>query len=290
MSLADTDSTKPAATAATPPPAAKAASGESLFAVLGPLIGVFAAVIGLWYLYSGVILTETERNISLPFPHDVLRVSFFDGENLRELLSATGWSALISLIGLIIAVVLGVSIATLMSLQPWIERSLYPYAVLLQTVPILALVPLIGLRFGFGLNARVLVSVIIALFPIITNTLFGLKSAEKGHHDLFTLHGASTMTRLRKLQFPAAMPAMFTGFQIAGGLAVVGAIVGDFFFGRGKKGLGIRIRDYTANLDTEQLIGGIIMSAVLGIIVFWFFGWAKNKVVGDWAPSTTGND
>ena len=118
----------------------------------------------------------------------------------------------------------------------------------LASVPILALVPLIGLLFGFGFSARILVCVIIALFPIITNTLFGLKSAEKSQHELFTLHGAGTWTRLIKLQLPASLPAMFTGFQISAGLSVIGAIVGGFFFGRGPKDLGNRILLYSSRL------------------------------------------
>jgi NitT/TauT family transport system permease protein len=198
-----------------------------------PPLAVFAGFIGVWYFYSGVILDEVERNISLPYFHNVVDIAFLDGENRSELLSATWTSAWIAGIGLAIAVALGLFFAVLMSQAKWIERSFYPYAVLLQTIPILALVPVIGLRFGFGIGARVIVVVIISLFPIITNTLFGLKTAEQGHHDLFTLHKASRVTRLFKLQFPSALPAMFTGFQISAGLAVIGEIVGGFFFGRG---------------------------------------------------------
>ena len=196
-----------------------------------PPIAVFIGFIGVWYFYSGVILDEAERNISLPYFHDVVKVAFQDSENRSELLSATWTSAWIAAIGLVIAIVLGLLFAVLMSQAQWVERSFYPYAVLLQTIPILALVPVIGLRFGFGVPARVIVVVIISLFPIITNTLFGLKSAEQGHHDLFTLHNSSRLTRLFKLQFPSALPAMFTGFQISAGLAVIGEIVGGFFFG-----------------------------------------------------------
>ena len=95
------------------------------------------------------------------------------------------------MVGLAIAIVLGMLFAMLMSQAKWIERSLYPYAVVLQTIPILALVPLIGFWFDFNFRSRVIVCVLIAIFPIITNTLFGLLSADQGQHDLFTLHGAS---------------------------------------------------------------------------------------------------
>lgn len=249
---------------------------------VGPPLLVALAAIGLWYAYSGFVLTANERNISLPYAHDVWRVGFWNAENRGELLDALWVSTKVSMVGLVISMVLGIVVAVAMSQAAWIERSFYPYAVLLQTVPILALVPLIGLRFGFGFNARVLVVVIISLFPIITNTLFGLKSADQGHHDLFTLHNADRWTRLRKLQFPAAVPAMFTGFQISAGLSVIGAIVGDFFFGRGEQGLGLRIKEYTSRLKSEQLIAAIILSALLGIVVFEFFGWLKQRLIREW--------
>ncbi|MEM9465809.1 MAG: ABC transporter permease subunit [Actinomycetota bacterium] len=252
-----------------------------------PPLVVLVAAIGIWYLYSWFI-GETERNISLPYFHDVVDVAFLDGANRSELLDATWVSAKVALIGLLIAMAMGILFAVLMSQASWIERSFYPYAVLMQTVPILALVPLIGMRLGFGFNARVIVVVIISLFPIITNTLFGLKSAQTGLHDLFTLHHVGRLTRLRKLMFPASLPAMFTGFQISAGLSVIGAIVGGFFFGRGDQDLGLRIKLYSSRVLPEQLIGAVVMSALLGIIVFWFFGWAKNRLTASWDETTAG--
>lgn len=248
-----------------------------------PPVAVFGGFIGVWYAYSGWVLDEAERNISLPFFHDVVDVAFLDSENRSELLSATWTSAWIAAIGLVIAIILGLFFAVLMSQARWVERSFYPYAVLLQTIPILALVPVIGLRFGFGIPARVIVVVIISLFPIITNTLFGLKAAEQGHHDLFTLHDAGWRTRLFKLQFPSSLPAMFTGFQISAGLAVIGEIVGGFFFGRGATDLGNRIQLYAARLRAEELIGAIALSAALGILVFWLFGFLRTYFTSSWA-------
>ena len=92
------------------------------------------------------------------------------------------------------------------------------------------------------------------MFPIVANTLFGLQSVDQAHHDLFTLHGASRCTRLWKLQFPAALPSIFTGLRIAAGLAVIGAIVGDFFFQQGDPGIGILIDRYQRRLQSEQMV------------------------------------
>ena len=122
----------------------------------------------------------------------------------------------------------------LMAQAQWIERSMYPYLVALQAIPVLAVVPLILSVFGGGIGSRIFVCVMISIFPIVTNTLFGLTSADAGQHDLFTLRGASRRTRLRKLQFPAAMPAIFTGFRISAGLSVIGAVVGEQFFREGR--------------------------------------------------------
>lgn len=272
--------------------------------LLGPL-AVFSGVIAVWYLLAWrmlpVVLGQNEpgdgadaigataerlRNTLLPYPHDVLSEAFLTWENLQELLAGLWLDVRLSFFGLSISIVLGISFAVAMSQAKWIERSFYPYAVFLQTVPILALVPLIGLFLGFGFGARLLVVVIISLFPIITNTLFGLRSAEKGLHDLFTLHDASRWTRFVKLQLPAATPAMFTGFQISAGLSVIGAIVGDFFFGRGEKGLGNLIQLFVNRLQPEQLWGALFFSTLLGLFVFVVFGWLRTRLTASWYEGT----
>lgn len=181
-----------------------------------------------------------------------------------------------------IAIVIGMVWAVLMSQAKVAERSLFPYAVALQCIPILALVPLIGFWFGFGFPARVIVCVLIALFPIVSNTLFGLQSVDRGMHELFDLHGASRLTRLVKLQLPAAMPAIFAGFRISAGLSVVGAIVGDVFFKQGTAGLGIVLDNFRSRLQGPQLFAAILVAAALGFAVFALFGWLGKLAVGRW--------
>jgi NitT/TauT family transport system permease protein len=255
----------------------------------GPPAAVLVAVIGLWYGVSYLLL-DPRRRFLVPPPHDVIRISFFDPFNLRELLSALWLSTRIAFIGLAIAIVIGTALAMAMNRARWIERSLYPYAVLTQTIPILAMVPLFGFWFGFGNFSRVLVVVLFCIFPIVANTLFGLQSVDQEHHDLFTLHGASRLTRLWKLQLPAAMPSIFTGLRIAAGLAVIGAIVGDTFFKQGEPGIGILIDRYQSRLQSEQMVAAIILSSLLGIVVFWFFGFLARRAVGSWHESAGGLD
>jgi NitT/TauT family transport system permease protein len=259
-------------------------SGElSLRNRLLPPAVVFVAFIAAWYTYARFGLTDNERKAALAYPHDVA-IDFFGRapDQPGELLLALWLTFVVAATGLLIAMALGVVFAVLMSQARWIEDSFYPYAVFLQTVPILALVPLISLNFGFGMWSRILVCVIIALFPIITNTLFGLKSVEQSQHELFTLHHASRWTRLTKLQLPAALPAMFAGFQISAGLSVIGAIVGGFFFQRGPRDLGARILLYTGRVRPAELIAAVILSALLGLVFFWFFGWLGDRLTRHW--------
>jgi NitT/TauT family transport system permease protein len=255
-----------------------------LLSFWGPPFMVLLAFLGLWYAISYLLLSP-ERRFLLPPPHAVLQVGFLDPFHLRELLQALWLSARVAMVGLSIAIVIGMTLAIAMSQARWVERSLYPYAVILQTIPILALVPLFGFWFGFGLTSRVLVCVLIALFPIIADTLFGLRSVEQDHHDLFTLHDAGRLTRLWKLQFPAALPAVFTGLRVSAGLAVIGAIVGDFFFKQGEPGIGILIDLYRSRLQSEQMFAAIILSSLFGVLVFWFFGFLARRVVGGWHQS-----
>lgn len=256
----------------------------SLFTRLGPPFAVFVGFIGLWYAYAGLVLDENGRKTALPYPHKVV-TSFWDGkigDQPWQLLSALWVTFEVAFIGLAISMAIGVTFAILMSQARWVETAFYPYAVGLQTLPVLALVPLIGLLIGFGFWSRVLVCVIISLFPIITNTLFGLKSAEKGLHELFALHNNSRRTKLLKLQLPAALPAMFTGFQISAGLSVIGAIVGGLFFQRGPRDLGNRILLYSSRLSPGELVAAIVLSALLGIVFFQFFGWLGHRLTRHW--------
>jgi NitT/TauT family transport system permease protein len=261
--------------------------GRRLATILPPL-GVAALVLGIWNAFSYVILKEDQRFL-MPPPHKVVQVGFLDTENLTEILHGLWSTTQVAIVGLAISIVLGTLLAVAMSQARWVERSIYPYAVVLQTIPIIALVPLIGFWFEFNFRSRVIVCVLISLFPIITNTLFGLKSADRQLHDLFTLHGAGRTTRLRKLMLPAALPAVFTGFRISAGLSVIGAIVGDFFFRQGEPGIGRLLDVYRNRLESEELFTAIFFSSLLGLVVFWGFGFLANRLLRSWHESAGGD-
>lgn len=247
---------------------------------VGPvvLLGVF---VGIWYLVTYVVLSP-ERRFLLPPPQTVISVAFLQHANLMVLLDALGTTALVAALGLAIAIGIGVSFAIVMSEWKTLERGFYPYLVVLQTIPILALVPLIGFWLGFGFTARVVVCVLISLFPIIANTLFGLQSYPESYRELFDLHRSSRLTKLVKLKLPMALPAMFAGFRISAGLSVIGEIVGGYFFQRGSSDIGALLDEFTATINGPMLFGGIFLAAALGVVAFWMFGGLSALVVGRW--------
>lgn len=274
------------ADAATHPEARRSRAATAAAVVLPPLV-VGAAIIGAWYFISYAILDPKRRFLLRP-PHEVWSVGFADWDNFSTMLEGMWSSSKVAFWGLLIAILLGFLLAILMSQAKVVERAIFPYAVVLQAIPILAIVPLIGFWFGYGFSSRVLVCVIIALFPIVVNTLFGLLSADQGMHDLFTLHKTSRVTRLRRLMFPAALPAVFAGLRISAGLSVIGAIVGDFFFGQGEVGIGQLLKRYANRLEGEQLFASVILSSALGVGVFLFFGWLSGRLIGKWAGESRG--
>jgi NitT/TauT family transport system permease protein len=240
-------------------------------------VAVCALVLGLW-TYTSEVLLDADSRFLLPAPLDVIQVGLLDPANRAEILTALASTVQIALTGLVLAIAIGVLLAILMSQARWAEYSIYPYAVILQTIPILAVVPMFGFWFGYEFSSRVIVCVMVSLFPVITNTLFGLKSVDSDLHDLFTLHRASRAQRLVRLQLPAALPAMVTGFKISGGMAIIGSIVADFFFRQGEPGIGRMIDVYRQRLATEQLLTALLLSSVVGLALFWCFDLLGNQI------------
>ncbi len=254
--------------------------------ILPPIV-LGSGFVGIWYLLSYGLL-EPRRRFLLRPPHEVVQVGFLDWDNFSDILESLWSSTKVAMIGLAIAICIGLILAIMMSQAKIVERAIFPFMVTLQSIPILAIVPLIAFWFGTGQRSRVVVCVIISLFPIIVNTLFGLQSADRGLHDLLTLHHADRVTRMRKLMFPAALPAVFAGLRISAGLSVIGAIVGDFFFGKGDAGIGQLLRRYANQLAGEELLAAVIMSSALGVTVFLSFGWLQQRAIGRWHETTTG--
>ncbi|MDZ7912625.1 MAG: ABC transporter permease [Rhodococcus sp. (in: high G+C Gram-positive bacteria)] len=258
-------------------------STSSLRAV-GISLASFAVALAAWYAVTYLVL-EPQRRFLLPAPHRVLTMSLLDSTHLTPMLEALAVTARVTAIGFVIAVAFGITVGIAMNQARWIERAVYPYAVALQVIPILAIVPLIGLWFGYGMVARVIVCVMIAAFPIITNTHFGMRSVDRGLHELFTLGRASRWERLTKLELRAALPSILTGIRTAAGLVVVGAIIGDMFFAKGEPGIGTLLDVYRSRLQSEDLIAAIAIASAFGIAVFSLFGVISRALVGRWHAS-----
>lgn len=253
-------------------------------AVVGPLV-FLVLFLAFWeYLHrDGMRRFFDKPGFLLPSPVTVVDQSFLNEIVRDQMITGLGWTTFTALTGLTISVVLGITLAVLMAQAQWLERSMYPYLVAAQALPVLAIVPLIGSVFGGGLGSRIFVCVMISIFPIVTNTLFGLTSVDISQHELFTLRGVSRSTRLRKLQFPAAMPSIFIGFRISAGLSVIGAIVGEQFFRAGQKpGIGVVIEQFRQKARFPGVYGGLIVAAALGIAVFFAFGALRKLVIGRW--------
>ena len=252
-------------------------------------VGVFALLVAAWYAAAAYYDHVRSLAFLVPYPHLVLKAivrdTGMDGTPTTfdaDLWTALGRTTVVSLTGLAIAIVIGVLWAMLMTQAKWLENSLYPYAVVLQCVPILALVPLIGALFGYEFVSRVIVTVMIALFPMVSNTLFGLQSADRAQRELFRLQRAGRGAQLLKLQIPAALPSIFVGLRTSAGLSVIGAIVGDQFFQRGNPGLGVLIQVTASRLMGPELYATIIIASLYGVAVFLVFGLLGRLAVGRW--------
>ncbi|MCP4173171.1 MAG: ABC transporter permease subunit [Fuerstiella sp.] len=194
-----------------------------------------------------------------------------------DLVEAAWCTTCAALIGLAASTVLGVLTAFAFSQSSIVRRTFYPYAILLQTVPVIAIAPIIVISFGRGFHSVALVSLVISLFPIITNTTTGLLQIDAGHLELFKLHSATWWQTLWKLRLPSSLAYVVSGIRIAGGVAVVGAIVGEFFVGTSQPGLGAMIQRKAAGLAMDELFATVCVSTLLGVTMF-----GTITLIGEW--------
>jgi NitT/TauT family transport system permease protein len=238
-------------------------------------LAVFAAFLFLWQL---ILLVFHVPRFMLPSPYAVALAVLARFPSLMNSLAITAEE---SAGGLIASIVVGVLVALVFAQSRWIRKMLYPYTLLLQTVPIIAIAPLILMWMGAGLPAVTLIAFIISLAPIIANTTQGLISVDENLVHLFLMHNASSRQILFKLRLPHAIPNLFVGMRIASGIAVIGAITGELFAGSGRVGeggLGYSILYASSQLQTEYLFALVLAATVLGfgflfLIMFleWYF-------------------
>ena len=203
----------------------------------------------------------------LPSPVEVLKTS---SEYKGELFRASYNSGLIAIVGFLISLIAGSIIAFIMSQSKIIENSLYPYAIFLQSVPIVAIAAIFILWFGAGTPSMILISFIISLFPIITAVSTGLTRIDNQLLELMKFYQATKWQIMFKVRIPSAIPNLITGAKTSAGLAVVGAIVGEYFTGLSgeSRGLAYLIQSNQQNANYPYLFASSICAALVGWVIF----------------------
>ena len=231
---------------------------------LWPPTAAFAVVV------LGLEILDRKLQIApylLPRPSDVA-IAFV--KQRRELIPSLAMTALAAGIGFGASAVVGISVAALLSTISLLRRALYPYTLFFQTVPIIAIAPLLVIWFDFGLTAVAASAFIASVFPVIANSLAGFLAVDPNLRDLFRLHSAGRWATLRKLTFPAALPQIITGLRIASGLSVIGAIVGEFVAGSLSQGSGLGVTVMIAKRygQTDVIFAAVLLASLLGLTMF----------------------
>ncbi len=218
----------------------------------------------------------------VPAPSAVLKAIIDSRAELTQAFLKTSSGALL---GFALSTLIGIAIAVLLSSSRAIQRSLYPYAVFFQTVPVIAIAPLLVIWFGYGMKTVVASAFIVSIFPVIANTLTGILSTDPNLRDLFRLYGASAGVTLWKLRFPAALPQILTGLRVASGLAVIGAIVGEFI---GGEGLGSVVDIARTQQRVDKVFAAVLLASLLGLALFGLINLVSTLTLRRWHASEQG--
>jgi NitT/TauT family transport system permease protein len=248
--------------------------------ILMPL-GVGLVALALWEIT--VTLREIPTYI-LPGPILIAKTMVSDWGTL----SGSLWITLsISLAALAVAVVLGVSLSVLFAQSKWVELSFFPYAVILQVTPIVAIAPLIIIWVNDVRLSLLICAWIVAFFPILSNTTLGLNSADHNLLNLFQLYKATRFQTLLNLRLPAALPYFLGGLKISGGLSLIGAVVAEFVAGTGgsQSGLAYRILESGYQLRIPRMFAALFMISISGIVIFLCLSLLSHLVLRRWHES-----
>jgi NitT/TauT family transport system permease protein len=253
-------------------------SRKLLNSVTPPLIPFIVITLAVELVVRGGLV----KSYLLPTPTAVLRAMIEGRGELAQAMFKTSASALI---GFALSAVAGIAIAVLLSSSRGIQRALYPYAVFFQTVPIIAIAPLLVIWFGYGMRTVIASAFVVSIFPVIANTLTGILSTDPALRDLFRLCGASPRVTLFKLRFPAAAPQILTGLRIASGLAVIGAIVGEFI---GGEGLGSIVEVARTQQRVDKVFAAVALASALGLALFGLINLISAVTLRRWHASEQG--
>ena len=238
----------------------------------------------LLLLWQGLCSAMDVPTYLVPKPTDIAHTLVTDGPSL---LRALGVTLKITLLAFLLAVVLGVAAAFLFVQSRLLEASLFPYAILLQVTPVVAIAPLIIIWVKEPTLALVICATLVTLFPIISNTVLGLRSVNPGLLNMFKMNGATRWQTLRRLRIPSALPFFFGGLRISSGLALIGAVVAEFVAGTGGTGAGLAYEILQAGfqINIPRLFAALILISLTGVLLFVSMVWLSNKALGHWHDS-----
>jgi len=255
---------------------------QALTNILPPLV-VGAMVLVFWEAACRLFAVPAYL---LPAPSAIAQAIVSDTPTLMRAL----WSTLkVALIALGLATAIGCTLAFLFVQNKMIERSFFPYAVIMQVTPIVAIAPLIIILVKNTQLALIICATIIAVFPIISNTTIGLRSIDAGHQNLFAINHATRLQSLIYLRIPSALPFFFAGLRIASGLALIGAVVAEFVAGTGGRsaGLAYEILQSGFQLDIPRMFAALFLITVTGILLFLAMAGLSKLALGRWHDSET---
>ena len=240
-------------------------------------------VLAIW-LWDRICVWNEIPQYILPRPAVVLETLVKDAPLLFSSLLVT---LRITFLSLALAVIGGVGLAVLFTQSKWVEMSLFPFAIVLQVTPIVAIFPLINIYVDNQTTKLLLCAWIVAFFPILSNTTLGLNSVDRNLRDLFQLCGATRWQQLWHLRLPAAMPYFLGGLKIAGGLSLIGAVVAEFVAGAGgqSSGLASRIIEAGYRLNAPRLFAALILISATGIIIFLVLSLVSHLILRRWHES-----
>lgn len=236
----------------------------------GPPTLVLLLIVGIWE--AAVRVLGIARWL-LPAPSAILE-RFGRTEDLWY---HTGLTLLEAGAGFTISAVLGITLAAGIANSRFLERGIFPYVIVSNAIPIIAIVPLLNIWLGFGIATKIVIAAIITFFPIVTNTTRGLKAADPRILDLMRSVNATPLQVFLKVQLPTALPFIFAGFKIAASLSLVGAVVGEFY--GADRGLGYLVITAATQLRTDLLFVAIFVLATIGIASFAAFGWLERRAL-----------
>lgn len=253
---------------------------SALFELLPPL-AVGVVFLAIWEAACRLLAIPSYL---FPAPSAIAHSIIIDVPGLMWAL----WSTLkVALIALGLATTIGTIVAFLFVQNKLIERSFFPYAVILQVTPIVAIAPLIIILVKNTQIALIICATIIAIFPIISNTTIGLRSVDAGHQNLFAINHATRLQKLIYLRIPSALPFFFAGMRIASGLALIGAVVAEFVAGTGGRsaGLAYQILQAGFQLDIPRMFAALFLITVTGILLFLVMVGLSKLALGRWHDS-----